>query len=90
MGLQSSFMQTAQTERSPLSIYLTGGTRVTGTMAGEDGYTLLIVDQGRAMLVYKHAIAAIVPARPMDLRSAAAIPAPAEAEAEPAPRQRRP
>jgi RNA chaperone Hfq len=78
MGLQSSFMQTAQAERPPLSIYLTGGTRVTGTMAGEDGYTLLIVDKGLVMLVYKHAIAAIAPARPMDLRGAAAMPAPDE------------
>jgi host factor-I protein len=78
MRLQSSFMQTAQAERSPLSIYLLGGTRVVGTMAGDDGYTLLIVDKGRAMLVYKHAIAAIVPARPMDLRPAAGlVPAPA-------------
>lgn len=70
MRLQSAFMQTAQTERPPLSIYLIGGIRLTGTMAGEDGYTVLIVDNGRAMLVYKHAIAAIVPARPMDLRGA--------------------
>lgn len=75
MGLQSSFMQTAQMERSPLSVYLTGGTRVTGTMAGEDGYTLLLVDKGRAMLIYKHAIAAIIPAQPMDLRSTAGLPA---------------
>ena len=78
MRLQSTFMQTAQAERPPLAIYLTGGIRITGIMAGEDDYTLLIVDRGRAMLVYKHAIAAIVPARPMDLRGAAALPAPDE------------
>lgn len=77
MRLQSTFMQTAQTERPPLAIYLIGGIRITGIMAGEDGYTLLIVDRGRAMLVYKHAIAAIVPARPMDLRGAAGEAAPA-------------
>ena len=69
MRLQSTFMQMAQSERPLLSIYLTGGIRLTGTMAGEDGYTLLIVDNGRAMLVYKHAVAAIVPARPLDLRA---------------------
>jgi len=69
--LQSAFMQMAQAERPPLSIYLTGGIRITGIMAGEDGYTLLIVEGGRAMLVYKHAIAAIVPARPVDLRGVA-------------------
>ncbi len=84
MGLQSSFMQTAQAERPPLSIYLTGGTRITGTIAGEDGFTLLIVDNGRAMLIYKHAIAAIVPAQPMDLRAAAGGLAPAAGD--PAPR----
>jgi host factor-I protein len=79
MRLQCSFMQTAQAERQPLSVYLVGGTRVTGIMAGEDGYTLLLVDKGRAMLVYKHAIAAIIPTRPMDLRAAAGlIPAPAD------------
>ncbi|HXZ00006.1 MAG TPA: RNA chaperone Hfq [Stellaceae bacterium] len=76
MRLQSAFMQTAQTERPPLAIYLTGGVRITGIIAGEDGYTLLVVDRGRAMLVYKHAIAAILPARPMDLRAAAGEPAP--------------
>lgn len=85
MRLQSTFMQTAQTERPPLSIYLTGGIRINGTMAGEDGYTLLIVDNGRAMLVYKHAIAAIVPARPMDLRAGAAEAAAAAAAAAPGP-----
>lgn len=69
MRLQTTFMQSAQNERPPLSIYLTGGIRIAGIMAGEDDYTLLIVDHGRAMLVYKHAIAAIVPARPMDLRA---------------------
>jgi host factor-I protein len=83
MGLQSSFMQTAQAERPPLAIYLTGGTRVTGTIAGEDGYTLLIVDKGRAMLVYKHAIAAIIPARPLDLRAAAGLLEPAAADPAP-------
>ncbi len=83
MGLQSSFMQTAQTERPPVSIYLTGGTRISGTIAGEDGYTLLIVDKGRALLVYKHAIAAIIPARPMDLRAAAGLLGPAVADPPP-------
>ena len=76
MRLQSTFMQMAQSERPLLSIYLTGGIRLTGTMAGEDGYTLLIVDNGRAMLVYKHAVAAIVPARPLDLRADGAAPPP--------------
>lgn len=86
MRLQSTFMQTAQTERPPLSIYLTGGVRITGIIAGEDGYTLLVVDRGRAMLIYKHAIAAILPARPMDLRSTTGDPAAAfEAPSPPGP-----
>lgn len=85
MRLQSAFMQSAQMERLPLSIYLVGGIRLTGIMAGEDGYTLLIVDNGRAMLVYKHAIAAIVPARPMDLRGAGGEAA--SVAEEPAPRR---
>lgn len=66
--LQTTFMGVTTSSHSPTSIYLVNGIRLRGVIAAEDAFCVLVVDSGRAHLVYKHAISAIMPERPVDLR----------------------
>ena len=66
--LQTTFMGVTTSSHSPTSIYLVNGIRLRGVIAAEDAFCILVVDSGRAHLVYKHAISAIMPERPVDLR----------------------
>jgi len=65
--LQDTFLERASTELKGVAVFLTGGVRLRGFIAAEDTYTLLLVKDGAASLVYKHAIATIVPDQPLTL-----------------------
>jgi host factor-I protein len=65
--LQTVFMDAVETQRTPVSVFLANGVRLQGFLVGEDAYCMLLVNQGRAQLIYKHAISAVLPERPVDL-----------------------
>jgi host factor-I protein len=49
-----------------VTIYLSGGLQLRGTVRGFDAFTVLLESPGKPVqLVYKHAITSIVPARPV-------------------------
>jgi host factor-I protein len=81
--LQTAFMGAVEAQRTPVSVFLANGVRLQGFLVGEDAYCMLLVHQGRAQLVYKHAISAVLPERPVDLQQGAppAPPGPAGREA---------
>jgi host factor-I protein len=66
--LQTTFMGVATTSHSQTSIYLVNGIWLRGVIAAEDAFCLLLIEHGRAQLVYKHAISTIMPEQPVSLR----------------------
>lgn len=54
-------------ESKTLTVFLVNGVKLTGTVADFDDDTLLLVREGHAQLIYKHAISTIMPAHPLKL-----------------------
>jgi host factor-I protein len=70
-NLQDSFLNALRKEKIPVTMFLTNGVRLKGTIKGFDNFVVLLRDVNE-QLVYKHAISTVVPERPVDLRGDAA------------------
>lgn len=65
VNLQDAFLNQVRKEGIGVSIYLVSGVQFKGIVRGFDQFTVVLEGQGRMQLVYKHAIASIVPLRPV-------------------------
>ena len=64
MNLQDTFINQVRKENVPVTIYLVSGVQLKGLVRGFDAFTLILESPGKpAQLVYKHAMASVVPAR---------------------------
>lgn len=61
--LQGPFLKTLRAQAIPVGIYLVNGIRLNGTISSFDQYTLELHNSAK-LLVYKSAVACIVPSRP--------------------------
>jgi len=69
INLQDMFLNQVRKEGIVVTIFLTGGHQLKGTVKGFDAFTVLLDQPGRAtQLVYKHSVASIVPAREIGSR----------------------
>lgn len=62
MNLQDSFLNHVRKENMGVVIYLMNGFQIRGLVRGFDNFTVIIENEGRQQLVYKHAISTISPA----------------------------
>ena len=67
-NLQDSFLNSLRKEKIPVTVFLTNGVRLKGTIKAFDNFVVLLRDVNE-QLIYKHAISTIVPERPVDLRA---------------------
>ena len=66
MNLQDLFLNQVRKENVPVTIYLVSGVQLKGLVRGFDAFTLILESPGKpAQLVYKHAMASVVPGRPL-------------------------
>jgi len=66
MNLQDLFLNQVRKENVPVTIYLVSGVQLKGLVRGFDAFTVVLESPGKpAQLVYKHAMASVVPARPV-------------------------
>ena len=61
-SLQDPFLNALRRQRVPVAIYLTNGIKLQGHVAAFDQYVVLLKNNSKQM-VFKHAIATIVPSR---------------------------
>jgi len=67
MNLQDNFLNQARKDSIPVTIYLVSGVQLKGIVRGFDSFTLSLETPGKpSQLVYKHAIASVVPFRPVN------------------------
>ena len=62
MNLQDSFLNHVRKESLPVVIYLVNGFQIRGLVRGFDNFTVIIENEGKQQLVYKHAVSTISPA----------------------------
>ncbi len=65
VNLQDAFLNQVRKENMGVVIYLVSGAQIKGMVRGFDQFTVVLESQGRLQLVYKHAIATVVPMRPI-------------------------
>lgn len=61
MNLQDSFLNHVRKENLSVIIYLINGFQIRGLVRGFDNFTVIIENEGKQQLVYKHAISTISP-----------------------------
>ena len=97
-NLQDVFLNHVRKNKVPVTVFLINGVKLQGVISSFDNFCLLLRRDGHVQLVYKHAVASVVPARPVSAatpreekepaparQSAPAAPQPApDAEAQPA------
>lgn len=60
INLQDQFLNHLRKERTPVTVHILNGTKVTGVIKGFDNFSLLLKGDNQH-LIYKHSIALIVP-----------------------------
>jgi len=62
-NLQDLFLNQIRKEKIAVSVYLTNGFQHRGFVKGFDNYAIMLENDGKQFLVYKHAVATITPSR---------------------------
>lgn len=65
---QDTFLNQVRKENIPVTIYLVNGFQLKGLVRGFDQFTVVLENEGRQMLVYKHAMSTVAPARNVNLQ----------------------
>ncbi len=61
MNLQDAFLNQLRKENVPVVIYLVNGFQIRGLVRGFDNFSVIIENEGKQKLVYKHAVSTISP-----------------------------
>lgn len=72
VNLQDGFLNLLRKENIPVTIYLVNGYQLKGLVKGFDNFTVVLENEGKQQLVYKHALSTIMPMRNVNLQQATA------------------
>ncbi len=62
-NIQDTFLNTVRKDKSPLTIYLVSGVKLTGKIRSFDKYSVLLENNNQEQLIFKHAISTVVSGR---------------------------
>lgn len=68
-NLQDAFLNNARKNKILVTIHLTNGFQINGSVKGFDNFIIVLESQGKQMMVYKHAISTITPQKPISIKS---------------------
>jgi host factor-I protein len=63
-NIQDTFLNTVRKDKSPITIYLVSGVKLTGKIRSFDKYSVLLESNSQEQLIFKHAISTVVANRP--------------------------
>jgi host factor-I protein len=66
-ALQDTVLEHLRQHKVPVTIFLTNGVRLQGSVTGFDSYSLHLTRDGQSQLVYKHAISTVLPGEPTQM-----------------------
>jgi host factor-I protein len=61
--LQDVFLNQVRKEKVPVTIHLTNGYQIKGTVKGFDNFTIIMDSEGKQLMIYKHAVSTIAPTK---------------------------
>ena len=64
-NLQDAILKEVRREKSPLTLFLMNGFQLRGIVTGFDSFVVVLVAEGKQMMIYKHAISTLAPIRPL-------------------------
>jgi host factor-I protein len=64
-NIQDTFLNTVRKDKSPITIYLVSGVKLTGKIRSFDKYSVLLENNAQEQLIFKHAISTVICGRPM-------------------------
>jgi len=67
--LQDAFLNQIRKDYIPITVHLTNGFQLRGMLKGFDNFVVMLDSDGKQMMIYKHAISTITPARPVTFSS---------------------
>ena len=62
-NIQDTFLNTVRKDKSPITIYLVSGVKLTGKIRSFDKYSVLLENNNQEQLIFKHAISTVVSGR---------------------------
>ena len=64
-NIQDYILNTARKDKIDLTIYLLNGVPLKGKVYSFDNFTIIIENDGKQQLIYKHAVSTIIPLKPI-------------------------
>ena len=65
INLQDAILNEVRKEKIPLTLFLMNGFQLRGVVTGFDSFVVVLVTEGKQMMIYKHAISTLAPIRPL-------------------------
>lgn len=62
-NIQDTFLNTVRKDKSPVTVYLVSGVKLTGKIRSFDKYSVLLENNNQEQLIFKHAISTVVMGR---------------------------
>jgi host factor-I protein len=59
-NIQDTFLNTIRKDKTPITIYLVSGVKLTGKIRSFDKYSVLLDNNSQEQLIFKHAISTVV------------------------------
>jgi len=66
-NVQDVFLNTLRKKKMPVTVFLSSGVKLQGNITGFDNFCIVLRRGPQVQLVYKHAIATVVPSGPLSL-----------------------
>lgn len=66
-NVQDVLLNTLRKNKTPVTIYLANGVKLQGTITGFDNFSVVLRRGPQMQLIYKHAMATVVPSEPVRL-----------------------
>ncbi|NUP99636.1 MAG: RNA chaperone Hfq [Armatimonadetes bacterium] len=63
INIQETFLNLCRREQTRCIVYLVNGVQLRGVITGFDNFTILLEDENRQQIVYKHAVTTVQPMR---------------------------
>lgn len=65
--LQDVFLNQARKQHIPVTVHLLNGFQLKGFIKGFDNFVVILDNEGKQMMIYKHAMSSVTPARTIQI-----------------------
>lgn len=66
-NLQDLFLNEARKNKVPVTIFLTNGFQIKGFIKGFDNFIVIVDNDGKQLMIYKHTISTVNPSKPITI-----------------------